>query len=137
MQGGRKRIEDFMQRYGLRVLAVAVAILLVLRARRVLRAAPRAIGAMGAIGIILLVGGGLLLASGMVPERNGANFPIPGPADGPVVKNGVAVIMACGQHRRWGVVERVESVPDLDVGTWVPERRGDCNVYYHYRPHGD
>ena len=57
VEQGREKIEDFMRRYGfegtrvLRVLAVAVAMLLVLRMLRVL-AVPVLIGA------ILIVGGG-------------------------------------------------------------------------------
>ena len=143
MEQGRKRIEEFMRRDGLgqnrvlRVLTVAVAILVVLQALRVLRALPRAIGAIGAgaIGAILVLVAWLLLSSGTALEPSAANFPIPGPADGPVVKNGVAVIVACGKKR--GFMETVDSAPEPQTGTWSPVRRGDCTVWYHHPTSGD
>ena len=123
VEQGREKIEDFMRRYGfegtrvLRVLAVAVAMLLVLRMLRVL-AVPVLIGA------ILIVGGWLLLDPGL-PD------PMPGLSDGPVVENGVAAIVACGEKRGFEVVR---SAPEPRTGTWDVERRGDCNIYYHHPP---
>ena len=86
-----RRIEDFMRRWRsryegnrvFRVLAVAVAVLLallVLRKFRVL-AAPVLIGA-------ILVAGWLLIGPLLFVPRF--------TTQGPVVRNGVAVIVACG-----------------------------------------
>jgi hypothetical protein len=133
VEPNRERIEDFMRRfmrrYGyeenrvFRVLAAAVAILLVLRVLRVL-AVPVAIGA------ILVVVGWLLLGPGF-PATSGANPPIPRPSAGSLVENGVAVIVACGKKRGW---EAVESAPEPRTGTWSVERSGECKVYYHHPP---
>ncbi len=75
VEPNRERFEDFIQRYGFaenrvfRVLAVALAILLVLRVLRKL-AVPVVIGA------ILVVGGWLLLGPGL-PATSGDSPPIP------------------------------------------------------------
>jgi len=124
----RERLERYMRRYGygenraLRALAVAVALLLVLRVLRVL-AVPVAIGA-------ILVGGWLLLGPGF-PATSEANPPIPRPSAGSLVENGVAVIVACGKKRGF---EAVGSAPEPRTGTWSVERSGECKVYYHHPP---
>jgi hypothetical protein len=123
----RERNEAFVRRYGyegnrvLRVLAVAVAILLVLRVRvlRVL-AAPVLIVA------ILAVGGWLLLGSLTIPRVS---------TTGPVVRNGVAAIVACGEKRGLeGMDTAMDYVPEPRTGTWAPERRGECTVWHHHPP---
>ncbi len=78
MEPNRKRFEDFIRHYGFaekrvfRMLAVALAILLVLLVLRALRklAVPVVIGA------ILVVGGWLLFGPGL-PATSGASPPIP------------------------------------------------------------
>lgn len=130
MEPLRERIEDFMRRYGyegnrvLRVLAVAVAILLALRALRVLwvLALP------GFIGAMLVVGGWLLLSS---PTTSGANPPTLRTSAGPLVENGVAAIVACGEKRGFEVVS---AAPEPLTGTWSREKRGECTVWYHHPP---
>jgi hypothetical protein len=123
----RERIEDFMRRYGyegnrvFRVLAVAVAILLallVLRKFRVL-AAPVLIGA-------ILVAGWLLVGSLTIPRFS---------TEGPVVRNGVAVIVACGKKQgltKMGAA--MKYAPEPRTGGWWPERSGECTVWYHRPP---
>jgi hypothetical protein len=123
----RERIEDFLRRYGyeenrvLRVLAVVLAILLALRVLRVLRvvAVPAAIGA------ILVVAGWLLLGSLTIPRFS---------TEGPVVRNGVAVIVACGKKQGFRGMEAMDYAHEPRTGGWWPERRGDCTVWYHRPP---
>jgi hypothetical protein len=93
----RERIEDFIRRWRsryegntvFRVLAVAVAILLAmllaLRALRVLRVLALAV----LIGAIVVVGW-LLMPTLTIPRFT---------AEGPVVRNGTAVIVSCGKKR--------------------------------------
>ena len=124
----RERIEDFvryfLRRYGyeenrvLRVLAVVLAILLALRVLRVV-AVPAAIGA------ILVVAGWLLLGSLTIPRFS---------TEGPVVRNGVAVIVACGKKQGFRGMEAMDYAHEPRTGTWSPERRGDCTVWYHHPP---
>ncbi len=132
----RERIRDFMWRYGyggnpraLRVLAVAVAILLavavaiwlVLRLRVV-----RVVAVPAVIGAILVVVGWLLLGTLTIPRIS---------TTGPVVRNGVAAIVACGEKRGLeGMDATMDHVPEPRTGGWWPERRGDCTVWYHRPP---
>jgi hypothetical protein len=51
---------------------------------------------------------------------------------GPVVRNGVAVIVACGKKR--GFLEATDYAPEARTGTWGVQRKGECNVYYHNPP---
>jgi hypothetical protein len=51
---------------------------------------------------------------------------------GPVVRNGVAVIVACGKKR--GFLEATDYAPEARTGTWGGQRKGECNVYYHNPP---
>jgi hypothetical protein len=83
----------------------------------------------GLTGAMLLLGGWLLLGSlttsGLIP-------PIPRlSSDGPVVRNGVVAIVACGKKRG---IEVVSAAPESGTGTWGVERKGECNVYYHRPP---
>jgi hypothetical protein len=50
-------------------------------------------------------------------------------SDGPVVRNGVVAIVACGKKRGF---EAVGAAPEPGAGTWGVERKGECNVYYHH-----
>jgi hypothetical protein len=55
--------------------------------------------------------------------------------EGPVVRNGVAAIVACGKKqgvRGMGTV--LNYAPEPRTGTWWPEKKGDCTVYYHRPP---
>jgi hypothetical protein len=54
---------------------------------------------------------------------------------GPVVRNGVAVIVACGNKSGIvkGMIEAVDYAPEPYTGPWWNERRGECTVWY-YRP---
>ena len=78
------------------------------------------------IGAILLAGwlllGPLLTIPRFTPE-------------GPVVRNGVAVIVACG--KKSGISEMgaaMSYAPEPRTGGWWPERRGECTVWYHRPP---
>jgi hypothetical protein len=121
----RERIEDFMRRYwyeGNRallvlvvVLAVLVAILLVRRLRVLRVLVPAVIGGIVVVLINLLLPPMPLLHS-----------------DGPVVENGVAAIVACGEKRDLEAV--MKYVPEPATGTWGTEPRGTCTVHYHHPP---
>jgi hypothetical protein len=103
----RRAIEGFLRgRYGYEGY----------RAFRVL-AAPVLIGAFLVVGWILV---GPLLT---IPRFT---------TEGPVVRNGVAVIVACGKKRSF--MEALKNVPEPRTGTWGTENRGRCNVYYHSPP---
>ena len=54
---------------------------------------------------------------------------------GPVVRNGVAAVMVCGEKRGMaGMESAMNYVPEPGTGTWAPERRGECTVWYHNPP---
>jgi hypothetical protein len=126
----RERIEDFIRRWRsryegnwvFRVLAVAVAVLLALLVLRRLRvlAVPVLIGAIVVAGWLLV--GPLLTIPRLTTE-------------GPVVRNGVAVIIACGKKsgfERMGAA--MKYAPEPRTGGWWPVRRGECTVWYHRPP---
>jgi hypothetical protein len=127
----RERIEEFIRRYWregnrvLRVVAVAVAVLLALllalRGLRVLRV----VAVTAAIGAILVVAGWLLLGPLTIPRFS---------TEGPVVRNGVAVIVACGKKQGFRGMEAMDYAHEPRTGGWWPERRGDCTVWYHRPP---
>jgi hypothetical protein len=96
------RIEDFMRRY--RVLVVAVL-----------------------IGAILVVGWLLVGPLLTIPRVTSA---------GPVVRNGVAAIVACGKKQgiRAGMMAAGRYADEPGTGTWWHERRGECTVWYHRPP---
>ena len=105
MEPIREKIEDFMRRYGYegnRVLRVLAASMLIVA--------------------ILVVGGWLLLGSLTIPRVS---------TTGPVVRNGVAAIVACGEKRGFEVVS---AAPEPQTGTWSREKRGECTVWYHHPP---
>jgi hypothetical protein len=126
----RERIEDFIRRWRsryegdrvFRVLAVAVAILLALLVLRRLRvlAVPVLIGA-------ILVAGWLLVGPLLtIPRFTTA---------GPVVRNGVAAVVACGEERGIvGMDAAMDHVPEPGTGGWWPVRKGECTVWYHRPP---
>jgi hypothetical protein len=123
----RERIEEFIRRYWregnqvLRVLAVAVAVLLaLLLALRLLIRGLRVVPV--AIGGILVVAGWLLLGPLTIPRFS---------TEGPVVRNGVAVIVACGKKQGFWAVDYAH---EPRTGWWSSERRGDCTVWHHRPP---
>jgi hypothetical protein len=85
-------------------------------------AAGVAIGAVLVVGWLILVNGSLIL-----PRFSAA---------GPVVRNGVAVVVVCGKKR--GVEEGSAAVadyaPEPRTGVWADRQRGDCTVWYHLPP---
>lgn len=123
MESNRERIEDFIRRFMpenrvLRVLAAvlaaAVAILLLRGLRRL--AGPALIGA------ILVVGGWWLLGSLTIPRFT---------TEGLVVRNGTAVVVACGEKRGLSAVDVAD---EPRTGGWWQVRKGECTVYYHRPP---
>ena len=85
-----------------------------------------------AVGAFLVGVAVLLLGPRWVPATRELVPPIPRlSSDGPVVRNGVAAIVACGKKRGFQVVG---AAPESGTGTWGVERRGECNVYYHHPP---
>jgi hypothetical protein len=96
----------------------------------VVRVATLAVGV--AIGAILAGAAVLFLGPWWVPATRELVPPVPKlSSDGPVVRNGVAAIVACGKKRGFEVVS---AAPEPRTGTWGVERRGGCNVYYHHPP---
>jgi hypothetical protein len=55
---------------------------------------------------------------------------------GPVVRNGVAAVMVCGEKQRGfgGLMEATKYAPEPRTGTWAPVRKGDCTIWYHNPP---
>ncbi len=86
-----------------------------------------------AIGAILVVGvAKLYFGPWWVPASSELIPPVPRLSEGgPVVRNGVVAVVACGEKRGFQVVD---AAPEPRTGTWWPERRGDCTVWYHYPP---
>ncbi len=133
-----ERIRDFVRHWRIRyewspalrglvlavgvLLAVAVALWLVLRLRVV-----RVLAVPAVIGAILVVVGWLLLGTLLTIPRFAT--------EGPVVRNGVAVIVACGKKQGMaGMDATMDHVPEPWTGGWWPERKGDCTVWYHRPP---
>jgi hypothetical protein len=135
MERGREWIEDLLQRYWregnrlLRVLAiVVVALLALLLARRVLRglrllAAPVLIGA-------ILVAAWLVFEPLLTIPRFTTH--------GPVVRNGTAVIVACGKKQGIkGMPAAMKYAHEPRTGGWWPVKQGNCTVWYHQPPYPD
>ena len=81
-----------------------------------------------AIGAILVVGGlllGTLTITLTIPRFS---------TTGPVVRNGVAVIVACGKKSglKQGFMAATAYAPEARTGTWAYKRRGNCTVWYHH-----
>ncbi len=94
------------------------------------RVATLALGV--AIGAILVGVAVLLLGPWWVPATSELIPPVPRlSSDGPVVRNGVVAIVACGKKRGFEVVS---AAPEPRTGTWSREKRGECTVWYHHPP---
>jgi hypothetical protein len=106
-----------------RVLAVAVAILLALLVLRKVRV----LAAPVLIGVILVVGWLLVGPLLTIPRFSSAT--------GPVVRNGVAAIVACGKKQGMaGIDEALRYADEPRTGTWDPVQQGECTVWYHHPP---
>jgi len=79
------------------------------------------------IGAILVVGWSLFGSLLTIPRFS---------TEGPVVRNGVAAVMVCGEKQRGfeGMYKAMDYVPEPRTGTWAPVRKGDCTVWYHNPP---
>ncbi len=93
---------------------------------RVFRALP-SLGLVAVlIGAILVVGWLLVGSSLTIPRFS---------TTGPVVRNGVAVIVACGEKQGIeGMGAAMDYAPEPGTGTWAPVRKGECTVWYHHPP---
>jgi hypothetical protein len=128
--GPKEKIEDFLRRWrsryeGNRALPVVVlavlaslALLLVLRKRVIRALVPVVIIGIVVIGIILLFPPTPLLKN----------------STGPVVKNGVAAIVVCGNKRDGMLMSATDIAPEPQTGAWSLESRGGCDYYYHHPP---
>jgi hypothetical protein len=109
-----------------------------LRGRYGLRLRPLAKPAL--IGAILVAGWFLVGPLLTIPRFS---------TEGPVVRNGVAAVMVCGEKRGIagsglaglpggeglkGLGAAMKYVPEPRTGTWAPERQGNCTVWYHRPP---
>jgi hypothetical protein len=90
---------------------------------------PRAVRVLAAgvlIGAILVVGWLLVGPLLTIPRIS---------STGPVVRNGVAAVMVCGEKRGMvGMESAMNYVPEPGTGTWANERQGNCTVWYHHPP---
>jgi hypothetical protein len=105
----REWTEGFLRgRYGLRLRPLAVPVL---------------------IGAVLVAGWVLLGPLLTIPRFT---------SEGPVVRNGVAAVVACGKKsgsmNEKGMMTVGEHAPEPGTGTWLPARRGECTVWYHRPP---
>jgi len=92
-----------------------------------------------AIGAILVVGvAKLYFGPWWVPASSELIPPVPRLSEGgPVVRNGVAVVVACGKKQgtlKMGAA--MKHVPEPRTGTWWPEKKGECTLWYHRPPDG-
>ena len=56
---------------------------------------------------------------------------------GPVVRNGVAAVVVCGEKQRGvakGLMAAGKYAPEPRTGTWWPAREGECTTWYHRPP---
>jgi len=124
-------VRNFLWRYwyaGNRALLVVAAILVVLLLVRRLRVfhvlVPAVIG-----GIVVL---GWFLYNPI------ASTPLLNSHEGPVVKNGVAAIVVCGNKRDGMLGSAIEDLaPEPRTGTWSLESRDGCDYYYHHPPNAE
>jgi hypothetical protein len=96
------------------------------RAFRVL-AIPGLIGATLVVGWLLVAS---LKTSVLIP-------PVPRfSSEGPVVRNGVAAVVVCGEKRGFeeGLMAATKYAPEPRTGGWWPAREGDCTTWYHRPP---
>ena len=112
METIRAWVEGFLRgRYGLAELAAGLARLL---------AVPVLIGAVLVVGWVLL---GPLLT---IPRFT---------TEGTVVRNGTAVIVACGKKQGIkGMGAAMKYAHEPATGGWWPEKQGECTVWYHRPP---
>ncbi len=95
-----------------------------LRGRYGLRLAPLAVPAL--VGGVLVAGWILVGPLLTIPRFT---------TEGPVVRNGVAVIVACGKKQGMaGMDATMDHVPEPRTGGWWPEKQGECTVWYHQPP---
>ena len=103
----RERIEDLMRGYGLLRVLVVPS-----------------------LGLAAIVVVGWFLISSLLP-------PYLSPPAGPVVKNGVAAVVVCGNKRQGtlGLLEEgviSDIAPEAQTATWSIEERGRCEIYYQH-----
>jgi hypothetical protein len=88
-----------------------------------------------ATGAILVGVAVLLLGPWWIPSTRELVPPVPRlSSDGPVVRNGVAAIVACGKKSGTKDMGAVDYAPEPRTGTWANERRDGCTVWYHVPP---
>jgi hypothetical protein len=74
----------------------------------------------------------ILLGPWWIPSTSELVPPIPRlSSEGPVVRNGVAAVVACGKKRG---LQAVDVAAEPRTGTWGSEKKGDCTVWYHVPP---
>jgi hypothetical protein len=96
----------------------------------VVRVATFAVGV--AIGAILVGVAVLFLGPWWIPATRELVPPIPRlSSEGPVVRNGVAAVVACGKKRG---LQAVDVAPEPRTGGWWPEKKGECTIWYHRPP---
>jgi hypothetical protein len=95
-----------------------------LRGRYGLRLAPLAVPVL--IGAVLVVGWVLLGPLLTIPRFT---------TEGTVVRNGTAVIVACGKKQGIkGMGAAMKYAHEPATGGWWPEKQGDCTIWYHRPP---
>jgi hypothetical protein len=134
--GPREKLENFLRRYwhegnrALLVLAAILAALLLIRRLRVYRA----------LTVTALIGG-IVVAGWLLVSPLLAPMPLLS-SHGPVVRNGVAAVMVCGEKvgRPYspggleGMDAAMKYVPEPRTGTWWPVREDECTTWYHRPP---
>jgi hypothetical protein len=120
-------VKNFLWRYwyaGNRALLVVAAILVALLLMRRLRVFHVLVPAV--IGGIIVVGWFLYKPIAPAPLLNSH--------EGPVVKNGVAAIVVCGNKRDGMLGSAIDLAPEPQTGAWSMEQTGRCDIYYHHPP---
>ena len=109
METIREWTEGFLRgRYGFRLRPLAVPVL---------------------IGAILVVGWVLLGPLLTIPRFT---------TEGPVVRNGTAVIVACGKKQGIkGMPAAMKYAHEPRTGGWWPVKKGSCTIWYHRPPYPD
>ena len=107
---------------------IALAILLVIRNRASYR---RLMGAGLVVGLVVV---GWLLSNPPLLSPT----PLLDNSSGPVVKNGVAAIVVCGNKRDGMLGSAIEDIaPEPRTGGWSLESRGGCDYHYHHPPNAE
>jgi hypothetical protein len=95
-----------------------------LRGRHGLRLRPLAVPVL--VGTILVVGWVLLGPLLTIPRFT---------TEGPVVRNGATVIVACGKKQGIkGMGAAMKYADEPGRGGWWPKKQGDCTIWYHRPP---